>query len=86
MGTANPFNDGTDLPDPKRVHTGELATVLRSLASIADELDASLVTDNLRLAQYRRVAEIGEWLTTAADSLHYNLDHYANPDEQWGEG
>ncbi|MEV6679576.1 hypothetical protein AB0N09_22365 [Streptomyces erythrochromogenes] len=76
--------DGESLPDPSTVSASELGRVLRGLAGLADELTAPLVSEEFRLAQYRRVAVVGEWVTKAADSLHYALDRQANPDE-YGE-
>ncbi|MFJ8211849.1 hypothetical protein [Streptomyces sp. NPDC096033] len=75
------IRDGEDLPDPNTVSAGGLGRVLRDLASVADELVAPVLTEELRLVQYRRVAALGEWITTAADSLHYDLDRQVNPDE-----
>ncbi|MFJ6798862.1 hypothetical protein [Streptomyces sp. NPDC091268] len=54
------------------------------MAGLANELAAPLVSEELRLAQYRRVANVAEWITKAADSLHYCLDRQTNPDE-YGE-
>lgn len=75
------IRDGEDLPDSSTVSAGELGRILRYLASVADELTAPVLTEELRLAQYRRVANLGEWITTTADSLHYDLDRQVNPDE-----
>ncbi|MGW1517558.1 hypothetical protein [Streptomyces sp. NPDC002287] len=75
------IRDGEDLPDPSTVSAGVLGRILRDLAGIADELTAPVLTEELRLAQYRRVANLGEWITKAADSLHYTLDRQVNPDE-----
>jgi len=81
------IRDGQELPDAKSVSTGELAGVLRDLGQLAVELEAPIAGDahvhqELRLAQYRRVVEVAEWLVVAADGLHYSLDREANPDEQ----
>ncbi|MFF4642209.1 hypothetical protein [Streptomyces sp. NPDC001389] len=75
------IRDGEDLPNPSTVSAGELGRILRALAGIADELIAPVLTEELRLAQYRRVANLSEWITKAADSLHYDLDRQVNPDE-----
>ncbi|MEU3402630.1 hypothetical protein ABZ766_01525 [Streptomyces sp. NPDC006670] len=75
------IRDGEDLPNPSTVSAGELGRILHDLASVADELTAPVLTEELRLAQYRRVANLGEWITKAADSLHYDLDRQVNPDE-----
>ncbi|MFE9222588.1 hypothetical protein ACFYN3_40630 [Streptomyces lavendulae] len=68
--------DGQSLPDPTQVTTPQLAAVIRSMESLAAELAAEVVTDALRLAQYRRLAELGEWLTTSANSLHASLTEW----------
>ncbi|GAA3262758.1 hypothetical protein GCM10010260_84310 [Streptomyces filipinensis] len=73
--------DGQPLPDPKTVSANQLGKVLIDLSTVGRELAADLVTEELRLAQYRRVAELGEWLTKAADSLHLALDTHLNPDD-----
>ncbi|GLW00308.1 hypothetical protein [Streptomyces lavendulae] len=75
------IRDGEDLPDPSTVSAGELGRILHDLAGLADELAAPVLTEELRLAQYRRVVNLGEWITKAADSLHYDLDRQVNPDE-----
>ncbi|MFG2982971.1 hypothetical protein ACGFYQ_17215 [Streptomyces sp. NPDC048258] len=75
------MSDGESLPDPSTVSASELGRILRSLAGLADELAAPLVVEEFRLAQYRRVAAVAEWVTKAADSLHYCLDRQTNPDE-----
>ncbi|MFF4644697.1 hypothetical protein [Streptomyces sp. NPDC001389] len=78
------IRDGENLPNLSTVSARGLGRVLRDLAGIADELAAPVVTEELRLAQYRRVANLGEWITKAADSLHYDLDRHLHP-EEFGE-
>ncbi|MFF4370438.1 hypothetical protein [Streptomyces sp. NPDC001594] len=79
------IRDGEDLPDPTTVSAGELGRILRDLAGIADELIVPVLTEELRLAQYRRVANLGEWITKTADSLHYDLDRQVNPDDGFAD-
>lgn len=81
------IRDGQELPDATSVSAGELAGVLRDLGQLAAELEAPIAGDarehqELRLAQYRRVSQVAEWLVVAADRLHYSLDREANPDDQ----
>lgn len=76
------IHDGQELPNPKTVSAHQLGTVLQNLGAIGLELEADLVTEEFRLQQYRRVTEIAEWVTQAADSLHYTLDRETNPDQQ----
>ncbi|MFE9220916.1 hypothetical protein ACFYN3_31830 [Streptomyces lavendulae] len=78
------IRDGENLPDPKTVSATELGRILRDLAGLADELTAPVLTEELRLAQYRRTASLGEWISKAADSLHYDLDRHMHP-EEYGE-
>ncbi|MGW6707007.1 hypothetical protein ACWGDE_19245 [Streptomyces sp. NPDC054956] len=78
------IRDGEDLPDPSTVSADALGRILLDLSGIADELAAPVLTEELRLAQYRRIAFLGEWITKAADSLHYDLDRHLNP-EEFGE-
>ncbi|MFE1556811.1 hypothetical protein ACFW6V_17745 [Streptomyces sp. NPDC058734] len=78
------IRDGENLPDVSTVSAGELGRILRDLSGLADELTAPLVTEELRLAQYRRTAYLSEWITKAADHLHYGLDRHLHP-EEFGE-
>ncbi|MGY4974909.1 hypothetical protein ACWGCC_37895 [Streptomyces nigrescens] len=68
-----------DMPDPRDAVAEDLARVLREAGALADALAAE---PGDRLAQYLQAAQLGEWLTAAADRLHYALDREINPDHQ----
>lgn len=76
------LNDGADFPAPFDASAGDLGRVVEKLAALAPELTAPVVTEELRLAQYRRTAEFGRWIVEAADDLAKALE--AHLDRQRG--
>lgn len=76
---AKAINDGADFPaSPVDSTAGDLGQVIGALAALAPELNAPVVTEDLRLAQYRRAAELGRWIVAAADDLGQALATYLN--------
>lgn len=67
------LNDGGDFPAPFDASAGDLGRVIEKLATLAPELTAPVVTEELRLAQYRRVSAFGAWLAEAAEDLEKAL-------------
>jgi hypothetical protein len=63
------LNDGADFPPPFDATATDLGRVIKALANIRHDLIAPVVTEELRLAQYRRAAEFGRWIVDAADDL-----------------
>ncbi|MEU2571767.1 MULTISPECIES: hypothetical protein [Streptomyces] len=61
--------DGGQLPDSSAASAGDLGRVIGVLASLAPELAAPVVVEELRLAQYERAAELARWVAEAADDL-----------------
>ncbi|MEU4301974.1 hypothetical protein [Kitasatospora aureofaciens] len=65
--------DGIDLPDPEKAAPADLWPVLRGLAAIADDMSQEphsfAVAGPLLVAQFERVAELGEWITKCARVL-----------------
>lgn len=67
------LNDGGDFPASCDASSTDLGRVIDRMASLAEELKAPVVTEELRLSQYRRAAVFGAWLTETADSLEESL-------------
>ncbi|MGW1290750.1 hypothetical protein ACWD4N_46145 [Streptomyces sp. NPDC002586] len=67
------MNIDTSWPDPKTVRPGEVARVLRESEALASALGAPAESNESRRAQYRRLIELGEWLTAAGRDLHETI-------------
>lgn len=70
--------DGGDFPFADDASSTDLARVLATLGALAPELEAPLVTEELRLAQYLRARSIARWLIGATDSLIEGLEGEIN--------
>ncbi|MEV7156955.1 hypothetical protein AB0N77_20380 [Streptomyces misionensis] len=62
----DPFSD---FPAPCDASAVDLGHVIDRMPALARELTKPAASYELRLAQYRRTAEIGHWITAAATSL-----------------
>jgi len=64
------MNDGAGFPAyPAHASAGQLGQVIGALAALAPELNAPVVVEELRLAQYRRAVKLAEWVVAAGDDL-----------------
>ena len=61
--------DWDGIPAPTDATAADLGRVVERLGALAMELSAPVVTEELRLIQYRRAAEYARWITAAGDDL-----------------
>ncbi|MFD4661502.1 hypothetical protein ACFWP2_38500 [Kitasatospora sp. NPDC058444] len=69
--------DGIELPDPEKAAPVDLWRVLRIFPGIADDMEQEphsfAVAGPLLIAQYERLSDLSQWVTTCVHALHDRL-------------